>query len=84
MSQFYESGRLFAFRDAKQGYHSNADHKMAYEAWANATPGMRETQWHLYCDIRDGYAIGTNSAIAQRLKQQGGLSNEPRYIAGLK
>ena len=79
--KFYEHGRLYQYRDAKIGYYSNLDLRLAYEAWANAEPGNRLKQWESYCDVRDGYALGTNKAIRQKHEKSsipdiGG----PRYI----
>ncbi len=68
--RFYETGRLYPFRDAKPGYHSNADVRDAYDAWANAVPGRRLNQWEFYCDVRDGFAIGTNAAIREKYEKQ--------------
>lgn len=66
----YEHDRLIPFRDAKIGYHSNADLISAYLAWAEACPGRREPEWCTYCDIRDGFASGTNAAIKEQLRKQ--------------
>lgn len=69
MVKFYEDGRLYPYRDAKKGYHSNQDLFLAYEAWKEATPGKRNYEWDLYCDIRDGFALGTNMAERERIQR---------------
>ena len=66
----YELGRLSPFRDAKIGYHSNKDLIAAYLAWAEACPGRRDPEWNSYCDVRDGFALGTNAAIKDNLRKQ--------------
>jgi hypothetical protein len=78
--KYYENGRLYPFRTAKIGYHSMEALQMAYDSWANELPGNREEAWDVYCDIRDGYAIGTNRALREKHKQQAGQINDPRYI----
>lgn len=77
----YERNRLFSFENAERGYHSNEDFRHAYYKWAEAPPLARQKLWNEYCDVRDGYAIGTNTKIQERHKQQARLSNEPRYIS---
>lgn len=64
--KFYEDGRLYPYRDAKKGYHSNRDLFLVYEAWKDAVPGKRNQEWDFYCDVRDGYAIGTNASARER------------------
>lgn len=34
----------------------------AYVAWVNAKQQDRNRLWNVYCDIRDGVAVGTNQA----------------------
>jgi len=76
----YEMNRLFSFQSAPRGYHSNEDFRHAYYEWSEATPGARQHLWFTYCDIRDGYEVGTNAKIHAKHKQQGGR-NEPRYVS---
>jgi len=79
--QNYEMSRLASFRNAERGYHSNEDFRHAYYQWAEAPPLTRLKLWDEYCDIRDGFKLGTNTRIREQFKQQPGYSNEPRYIA---
>lgn len=78
--QNYELSRLASFRNAERGYHSNEDFRTAYYLWSEAPPLTRQLLWFQYCDIRDGYALGTNAKIVEGHKQQARLYNEPRYI----
>lgn len=63
----YESTRLFRYQDAKRAQHSQEDFDTAYYEWANA-PAGREGEWDKYCDIRDGYTLGTNAKIRRKIK----------------
>lgn len=78
--QSYELNRLTSFQNAERGYHSNEDFRTAHYQWAEAPPSTRQKLWDEYCDIRDGYKLGTNTKIREQFKQQPGISNEPRYI----
>lgn len=80
----YESGRLYPYREAKRGFHNNEALQMAYESWAHGIPGRREEQWDVYCDIRDGFAIGTNKSIREKFHSSKMEFSEARYIAALK
>lgn len=82
--QNYEMARMGQFGKAERGYHSNEDFRTAYFLWSEAPPGTRQKLWFEYCDIRDGFKLGTNANIIEGHKQQRGSLNEPRYIADLK
>ncbi len=84
MARFYETGRLYPFRDAQKGFHTSEILQMVYDAWADAAPSQRTDEWDFYCDVRDGFALGTNKAIRLKNKQQDGPINEPRYVTALK
>jgi hypothetical protein len=77
----YEMTRISQYKNAKLGYHSNEDFRTAYFLWSEAPALTRQRLWEEYCDIRDGYALGTNTALREQHKQQARLYNEPRYIS---
>lgn len=63
----YEPTRLYRYRDAKRANHTQEEFDAAYYEWANAQMG-REREWDNYCDIRDGYTLGTNAKIRRKIK----------------
>lgn len=76
----YEMNRLGQFKGANPGYYSNENLRHAYYEWSEAPTKARRKLWDTYCDIRDGFELGTNAAHWERFKQQPGPTNELRYI----
>jgi hypothetical protein len=75
----YELLRLYPYKGAKPGYHSNADHLAFYEAWASGYRGKRNEARYLYCDVRDGFELGTNSALREKLRQSSEMDASRRF-----